>query len=105
MAGILCVSTIHSYGNPLVAYGPDNMPVCYVWAYGGRHPLARIDGLTYSQYTEVKNTLQSSLSVTSNTTLANTLSTLRSTYSAKGAYVTGRLYDNTLTTATTAGDA
>ena len=84
-----------SYGNPLAAYGSDNMPVCYVWAYNGRYPLARIDGLTYNQYSEVKSTLESSLSVTSNTTLASTLSTLRSTYKAKGAYVTGRLYDNT----------
>ena len=82
------------YGNPLAAYGPDNMPVCYVWAYGGRHPLARIDGLSYSQYTEMKNTLQSSLAVTNNTALASTLSTLRNTCKDKGAHVTGRLYDN-----------
>ena len=83
------------YGNPLAAYGPDNMPVCYVWAYGSRHPLARIDGLTYAQYSEVKNTLQNWLAYTDNTNLTSVLGTLRSTYKAKGAHVTGRLYDNT----------
>ena len=82
-----------SYGNPLAAYGPDNLPTCYVWAYNGRYPLARIEGLTYNGYSAVKNTLEDNLSTTARGILLSTLETLRSSYKSKGAHVTGRLYD------------
>ena len=41
-----------SYGNPNQIVTPDNDKFCILWSYHGEHPVAKIEGLTYSQIYE-----------------------------------------------------
>ena len=78
-----------SYGNPVKAYGPDNNPIRYVWAYRGRYPVGRIDGLSDSDFAKVK------ILHVNNTAPADSLEILRLALKGYGGHLTGRLYDDT----------
>jgi YD repeat-containing protein len=70
-----------SIGNPLYIIKDGIEKVCYLWGYGGWYPVAKIEGITYTQLSNALTTLfiTSLLNNTNNAEIVANLQSLRST--------------------------
>lgn len=82
-----------SFGNPLYLTKKDTEKTCYLWGYGKRYPVAKIEGLTYVQIANFfSDNSISSLSNATGNDVINLLSKLRSDLASQDALITTFTY-------------
>lgn len=91
--------TLHTYekydgkGNPLYVTMPDGRKFVFLWGYGNRYPVARIEGATYNEVeTWAGSTLINSLETATGSSVAAILGNIRNSLSTKDVLVTTYTY-------------
>ena len=91
--------TLHTYemydskGNPLYVTTLDGRKFVFLWGYGNRYPVARIEGATYNEVgTWVGSTLINSLKTATGSSVATILGNIRNSLSNRDVLVTTYTY-------------
>ena len=91
--------TLHTYemydskGNPLYVTTLDGRKFVFLWGYGNRYPVARIEGATYNEVEIwVGNTLINSLKTATGSSVATILGNIRNSLSNRDVLVTTYTY-------------
>lgn len=85
----------HQYdnlGNPLDISMEDNVRICYIWGYGKKYPIAKIENIEYSQISSLALNLQNTSDTGDEVSLQLALSALRNNPILQNSMVTTYTY-------------